>query len=172
MKVTLFMAISLNGMIAREDGSEDFLSYKNWETFSGFVEEYKNFIVGSRTYEMVKNWDEDYGFHDFPNATKIVVSNDPEYSLDQGFVLASSPEDALGIMKQRGFEHILLTGGAANNASFAQTGLIDEIIFNINPVVIGSGISLFKPADFQLELELTESKEISGGIVQLKYLVK
>ena len=54
MKTTLFMAMSLNGIIAKEDGNEDFLSHKNWETFSELVNTFGNFVVGRKTHEAVK----------------------------------------------------------------------------------------------------------------------
>lgn len=54
MKVTLFMAMSLNGIIARKNGDEDFLSSNNWNSFSELVKTFKNFIIGRKTFEAVK----------------------------------------------------------------------------------------------------------------------
>lgn len=172
MKVTLFMAISVNGIIAREDGSEDFLSEENWQTFSGLVEEFGNFIVGSRTYEAVKKWDEGYGFDDFPEAQRVVISDNQKYELDAGYSLATSPQEAISHLAKAGFERALLTGGAMNNSSFAKENLINEVILNIEPVVIGKGIPLFRPAVFDLPLELVETKPIGAGVVQLRYNVR
>src|SRR3989344_6251860 len=172
MKVTLFMAISVNGIIAREDGSEDFLSEENWQTFSGLVKEFGNFIVGSRTYEAVKQWDEGYGFDDFPEVQRVVISDSPSYELDAGYTLATSPQDAIRHLQKAGFERALLTGGATNNSSFAKANLIDEVNLNVEPVIVGEGIPLFHPAAFDLPLELVETKPIGAGVVQLRYNVR
>lgn len=165
------MAMSVNGMIATPDGQEEFLSDENWQTFAQLVNEFGNFIVGRGTYEAVKNWGAGYGFDDFTEAYKIVVSDNPAYPLDPGYELASSPEEALNLLAKAGFEKALLGGGSTNNASFARAGLIDEVILNIEPVVVGKGIPVFKPEDFQLSLELLATKKIEPGILQLHYQV-
>lgn len=60
MKTTLYMATSANGIIARENGDEDFLSHENWKKFCELANEFGNFIVGRKTYDAVKKWDEGY----------------------------------------------------------------------------------------------------------------
>jgi len=171
MKVVLYMAMSANGIIARETGTEDFLSHTNWETFSDLVGEYGNFIVGQKTYEAVKNWDEEYGFDDFTQAVRIVVSDNPSFQVKEGYILATSPQDALEKLKEKGIDTALLTGGSTLNNSFANEELLDEIILNVEPVVIGEGIPLFKRGQLELQLKLIETKEISDGIIQLHYQV-
>lgn len=171
MRVTLFMAVSVNGMIATEGGGEDFLSDENWKTFASLVEEFGNFIVGSRTYEAVSKWGENYSLDDFPNAKKIVVSDSQKYKLKDGYQLAGSPKHALDLLTDAGFGKGLLAGGSNLNASFASEHLINEIILNIEPVLIGRGIPLLKSTDFQLQLDLIESTKIAGGIAQLHYRV-
>ena len=73
MKIILFMATSLNGMIADKSGSEDFLSDTNWQTFSDFAKKHGCFIIGRKTYEAVQKWP-DYNFNDIDARLKIVVS--------------------------------------------------------------------------------------------------
>lgn len=172
MNVTLFMVMSVNGMIATPDGGEEFLSDENWQTFAQLVNGFGNFIVGQKTYEAVKGWDAGYGFDDFPKAHKVVVSDDPSYTLDLGYVLAGSPQEALNSLEKAGFERALLAGGSRTNSSFAKAGLVDEIILNVEPVAVGNGISVFGSDDFQMPLELLETKKIEPGILQLHYQVK
>ena len=50
------MATSINGMIARENGDEDFLSHDNWISFKKLAEEIGFFIIGRKTYEVVQKW--------------------------------------------------------------------------------------------------------------------
>lgn len=171
MKVTLYMAISANGFIARKNGDEDFLSHENWNKFCDLANKYKSFIVGRKTYEAVKNWKDGYGFDDL-NVEKVVVSQDASYVLDAFYTLATSPQDALEKLIEKGFQETLLTGGSALNTAFAKAGLIDEIILNVEPVIIGKGIPLFSLDEFELPTELVDISRSQAGIVTLHYKVK
>lgn len=172
MHVTMFMAMSVNGIIARENGSEDFLSNDNWQTFTQFVNEYGCFIVGSSTYKAVKNWDEDFSFDDFTKAVKVVVSDDAKFEVEEGYTVASSPADALEKLSDKGFSRVLLTGGAMNNSSFAKADLINEIVVNVEPVLIGVGKPLFAPGEIEKRLVLDSFKKLDNGILQLRYSVQ
>ncbi len=171
MKVTLFMAMSLNGIIARKNSDEDFLSHDNWNSFSGLVKSFQNFIIGRKTFEAVKQWKEEYNFDDFKDAMKVIVSSDQNYKIDVGYKSASNPKEALEILKENGFNNILITGGATLNSSFAKENLIDEIILNVESVIIGEGIPLFSSNDFDLDLKLVDVKKLPNDIVQLRYKV-
>lgn len=168
MKVTLYMAMSLNGYIAEENGSEDFLSHANWEKFCSLAKECGNFIVGRKTYEAVKNWDEGFGFDDLKGIQKVIISQDPDYKVDEGYTVAISPKDA--ISKLQGFESILVTGGSTINTAFIKEHLLDEVILNIEPVLIGKGVPLFAQDNFSKKLDLVSSKE-DNGILTLHYKV-
>lgn len=168
MKVTLYMAMSLNGYIADKNGSEDFLSHANWEKFCSLAQVCENFIVGRKTYEAVKNWNEGFGFDDLKGIKKVIISQDPDYKLDEGYILATSPKDAL--TKLQGFESILVTGGSTINTAFIKENLLDEVILNIEPTLIGKGVPLFAQDKFSKKLDLVSSKEDSG-ILTLNYKV-
>lgn len=165
------MAVSANGLIARENGDEDFLSHENWNKFCDLANKHKNFIVGRKTYEAVKNWKDGYGFDDI-DVEKVVVSRDSSYSLDGSYALASSPQDALAKLVEKGFRETLLTGGSALNTAFAKEGLINEIILNVEPVIIGKGIPLFSLEEFELSTTLVSTSKSDAGIVTLHYKVK
>ena len=67
---------------------------------------------------------------------------------------------------------IYLCGGADLAGTLFAAGLVDEIIVKLNPVVFGSGISLFSGAIKPTDLELTGSKIYGNGVVMLSYRVK
>lgn len=171
MKVILYMAISLNGIIARENNEEDFLSHNNWITFVELAKQCGCMMWGRKTHEIVKTWEEQY-FKDIEGIKKVIVSSDTSYDPGQGFERVNSPEEALKKLSAAGFESVIVTGGSGLNTSFAKAGLIDEIILNIEPVVIGKGIPLFAPEEFDLKLELQETKTISDNIIQVNYKVE
>ncbi len=165
------MAISANGMIATETGDEDFLSHENWEKFCELAREFGNFVVGRKTYEAVKKWNDGYNFDDLIGVEKVIISQDQNFKLDKDYVLANSPKDALAKLSEKGFEKTLVTGGSNINSSFAKANLLDEVILNIEPVFIGKGISLFAQQDFELKLKLVSSNQSEKGIITLTYSV-
>lgn len=170
MKVILWMAMSVNGIIATNDGGEDFLSHENWENFVKDVKKVGCLIWGRKTYEAVKKWESSY-LEPFEKIVKVIVTSDSNYKLDEGYILASSSEEALEILKKRGFDTVILTGGSKNNCSFAKLGLIDEVVVNLEPVILGQGIPLFAPEDFEMKLKLISEEKMGNGILQLKYNV-
>src|SRR4030067_2450336 len=162
------MAMSLNGIIARENNEEDFSSHDSWEDWLKWVRKSGCVIWGRKTHEVVKGWDKQY-LEDLKGVKVVVVSADKNYKVGEEFELASSPEEALGKLEKDGFETVVLTGGATLNSSFAKAGLVDEIVLNVEPVIVGKGIPLFSPDVFDLKLKLLESKKLNGDIVQLRY---
>lgn len=170
MKVTLWMATSVNDMIASKSGSEDFLSHQNWIHFIEFVTKVGCLIWGRKTYEAVSSWPENY-LNDLKDVKKIIISRS-NIKLNKGFELASSPEEALQIFDQSGFSEVVVSGGATVNAEFASRNLIDEVRINLNPAFLGEGISLFAEEHFSFPLELVDFKRKEQGIVGLHYRVK
>lgn len=170
MKVNLFMAMSLNGMIAGKNGNEDFLSHANWESFCKLAKEHGCFIVGRNAYEIVQKWPE-YNYGTVDAKLKIVVSEENDLVLKLPFLLVSSPGEALQKASDMNFESVLLTGGSMINSAFIKQDLIDEIILNIEPAIVGSGISLFAENNFEKRLNLLSIDKIEDDILQVKYKV-
>ena len=171
MHVVLSMAMSIDGVIATANGSEDFLSHRNWIAFSELVAEHGAFIVGRKTYEIVQNWKDGYNFDSFPGALKIVISKRNDYQLTPGFELAASPKQALEICSDRGFSSCIVTGGGEINAAFLSAKLVNEVIVHIEPVIVGDGIRIFGSGFVPQRLALTATKDIGDGILQLRYRV-
>lgn len=169
MKVILYMAQTVNGIIAREDFEEDFLSHDNWITFSELAEDAGCFIIGRNTYNVVQKW-VGYTFDDI-DSTRIVVSKNKNLKLPSGYILAKSPKDALKKAESMGYKKIILTGGSHINSAFIKQELVDEVILNIEPFILGKGISLFSQDDFENKLRLLSSKKLEHGIMQLRYKI-
>ena len=165
------MAVSANGLIAAESGSEDFLSHENWEFFCNLAKESGNFIVGRKTYEAVKKWKGEYNFDSLVGIEKVVISHSRIFVLDKGYLLATSPYDALAKLSKKGIQRALIVGGGNINAAFAKANLLDEIILNVNPVFIGKGMPVFTGQDFMMRSQLSAVEQYDNGIVTLRYQV-
>ena len=171
MKTILYMAISANGFIATDSGNEDFLSHQNWEMFCELARECGNFIVGRKTYEAVQKWNDGYNFDDLVGVEKIIISQNKDLHLAEGYTLASSPQDALRKLSDKRIETALVTGGAKINSEFAKTKLLDEVRLNVEPVLVGRGMPLFAPQNLEIKMKLLSVKQSESGIVTLKYAV-
>lgn len=162
--------MSVNGIIATPDGKEDFLSHDNWLIFSDHVNKVGCLIWGHNTYKQVINWPDEY-LNSLDTAVKVIISKDPNLKLDPRFVLANSPEQALSLLHTAGFESVILTGGSTNNSEFAKRGLINEVLLTVDTVIIGTGIPLFKPDNFEMKLELIDVVKETNSLVKLRYRV-
>jgi dihydrofolate reductase len=169
MKVILSMAISANGIIATKTGGEDFVSLDNWHQFVKRAKKVGCFIWGRKTYEAVSKWEGDL-LNDVKDVRKIIISSS-EIALVPGFSLATSPAHALALLEAESFKEAIVTGGAITNSNFAKSGLIDEVVLDVNPYLLGNGIPLFSVADFELKLDLIGVVRVGKQIVELKYRV-
>lgn len=168
MKITLFMAISINGFIAEENGSEDFLSEINWKVFCKLVNKFSFLVWGRKTYENVKSWGPKY--LKSLKIKKIILSKNFN-STDKDIIILSSPEEAISYAKKSGAKEIIVSGGASVNSAFMEKGLIDKIIINIEPALLGKGIPLFSESNFKRKLKLIKTQKISSNMIQLHYKV-
>ncbi|HBP01417.1 MAG: Bifunctional deaminase-reductase domain protein [Candidatus Moranbacteria bacterium GW2011_GWE1_49_15] len=168
MEISLFMAMSANGMVARENGEEDFLSDANWELYCGLARKAGAIIIGRKTYEDVKKYYNEYSFDDLTDVKKVILTRDKNFKIKGDYIIAHSPEDALDKLSALGVRESLVSGATVNTA-FAKEGLLCNIVLAIEPVAIGKGISVFSKEEFDLDLSLESVKQEKDGRVILKY---
>lgn len=169
MKVILYMAITANGFIAKENDDTSFVSEIEWDSFRNMVKTAGNMIIGSRTYEIMRDGEE---FKNLENIRVLVISENANFqTITNNHSVIKTPKDALVVLEKEGFDNALVAGGGTLNASFMAENLIDEIYLDIEPVVFGKGIRLFKESDFEAKLKLLEAKKLSDNEIQLHYQV-
>lgn len=167
------MAITPNGMIAKENDAAEWVTETAWSDYSGMIKKHGNMIIGRRTYQvMLKN--DEFNRSKLNEIETVILANDRSLAVhNKKFVkVASTPRKALEILEKRGFQAIMVCGGGGLNASFMKENLVDEMYLDIEPLVFGKGIRLFAESDFEARLELVETKELSKDEVQLHYRVK
>ncbi len=111
MKVILHMAISVNGMIARENDDTDFLSHDNWVIFVELARQTGAMIWGRKTYEVVRSYGPSF-LEDLNPVRKVVVSSDPDFTVEAGWEIAHSPQQALESLEEQQVPEVILVGGA------------------------------------------------------------
>lgn len=169
MKVILYVAVTVNGLIAEEDDSADFLTETESASFVSAVRSAGALIIGRRTYEILSKQPE---FQKFVKAgVKMVAvshSNDLELK-DPSHTIAHSPKGALDMLKDHA--EVVVAGGAKLNASFMKVNLIDEIYLDVEPTIVGKGIALFAGGDFNVKLKFLGQRMLSDNEIQLHYQV-
>jgi riboflavin biosynthesis pyrimidine reductase len=170
MEVILHMAMSLDGMVARENDDTDFLAHDNWTLFVELARQTGALIWGRRTHELVRGYGASF-LVDLNGLGRVVVSGDAQLALEPGWQRAASPEQAVALLEDAGHKRTLVVGGAALNTAFAQAGLVDAVILNVESVIVGHGIPLFAPAPLDLRLQLLAVQRVREEIVQLHYRV-
>ena len=160
------MAMSINGMIAKNDDNTSWISEKEWNSYSLVVREAGCLIIGRRTYHILTKQPE---FSEFKDVKLVVVSNENFTAFAKNHYVVISPEESLDKLKD--FETVIIAGGGILNSSFLKEGLVDEIYLDIEPIIIGKGISIFENKDFEIKLELLETRQLSPNEIQLHYKV-
>lgn len=170
-KVTIEMACSINGLIATEDGNEDFLSERGWKIMLEFLEEYDVLIWGRKTWENIISWGEEY-LKDLKDLNIIILSSkNIETKKIPNVIYCNSIDEVLKICEKMKYEKLFISGGATINNAFMEKGIVDEIILNYNPFVLNKGIPLFKGNYFENKLKLEKIIKEKDDIVQVHYSI-
>lgn len=169
MKTILYMATTINGLIAKHDDTAEFLTEAEAASYVAAVKGAGAAVVGRRTYEVLSEQPE---FEEFTNAgvRMVVLSQKDDIKLkSETHAIAHSPKEALEVLKD--CNEVVVAGGGKVNAAFMEAGLIDEIYLDIEPAVLGKGIPFFDGEDFEASLQLLDQKMLSPHEIQLHYRV-
>lgn len=167
MKITLYMAISIDGFIAKKDGNSDWVSPLDSVNFQQKIEEKGCLIVGRKTFDQYIG-----DLYPVKNITNIVVtSNSSLKSKENNVFYVHTPIEAIQTGEKNGHKEALLIGGGTTNGLFLKSGLIDDIFLSVHPLILGSGIKLFENIETNIKLKLIDQRELGEGLIQLHYQV-
>ena len=182
-KLTLGLANSLDNYIARKDGGFDWLHWSKEvaEISAKFMKTVDALLIGRKTFEVMLA----SGQTSYPGAKNYVFSRSKKKreALKKRLAAKKKPdrnveivtEDAAKFvreLKRRKGKGIVVFGGGELAKSLFEADLIDEVVLNIHPVLLGSGIPLFHEMKQQIDLELVECKVLKGGYLAVTYRVK
>ena len=164
-KVVVYIASSLDGYIARENGDIDWLPEPSESGYNAFYKSVDTIIMGKTTYAQVLT----FGSYPYKNKKSFVFSRtnrDNDDNVEFVSDIAKFVDDDFpGAGK-----NIWLVGGSQIIASFLKQRAIDEIIITVIPVLLGKGIPLFKNVEKETKLELIKIEKF-GQLVDLHYKV-
>ncbi|MDX5482509.1 MAG: dihydrofolate reductase family protein [Hymenobacteraceae bacterium] len=174
-KTILYIAASLDGYIARTDGSTEWLHDKDYTLegedfgYSSFLQGIDTTLMGHSTYKAVLGFDMPFPY---PDKKNYVFSRSSGHRGTEHvqFVQEKAADFVKGLKQQEG-KDIWLIGGGQLNTLFLNEGLLDDIILTYIPIVLGSGIPLFAGGARERKLRVKESRSYTNGFVQMHYQV-
>jgi len=181
-RVTVHMAASLDGFIARKDGKVDWLevsdNFEGGETMDPkFVEEFLKtidcYVMGSRTYETALDFETrglGWAYGDKP--TFVLTRRDLRKTRDAVEFYSGDLRRLVDERLKPKFRSIWFVGGGEVSGECLRLGLADEVRYSIMPILIGDGISFFEGLDKDVALHLVGVKAYESGMVAVHYEVR
>ena len=174
MRCSVFVATSLDGFIAREDGAIDWLPGPEAGGedygFKAFMSTVDGLVMGRNTYELVRT----FGSWPYGRKPVIVLSSRPvevpEAIAGTAEWMSGPPRDIARRLGERGMKHLYVDGGRTIQG-FLSDGLITDIVITRIPILIGAGIPLFGPLRTDVKLRHAGTYSYPTGLVQSRYEV-
>lgn len=170
-KLIYYVAASLDGYIARRDGSVDWLPTPHAKEdygYAKFLDRVDALIVGRKTYEQMLT----HGPWPYGERKCYVLSRRWAGQRDvQAEFIGGNVATLLRRLKRQPGRDIWLMGGGESAHAVFEAGLVDEIVLTVIPRMLGEGVPLFLPQRTGARLTLHETKAFPDGLVQLRYEV-
>ena len=179
--VTIHMAASLDGFIARRDGRVEWLDTS--DEFAGgdtmdpafveaFLETIDCYVMGSRTYETALNFEaKGFGWSYGRKPTFVLTTRELPRTRDTVEFVSGDLARLVNERLRPVFRSIWVVGGGAVSGECLRRGLADEVRYSILPILIGEGIPFFEKLNRDVALHLAEVKAYKSGMVALRYQV-
>ncbi len=172
-RIIVYVAISVDGYIARKDGGYEWLDRPRPRGNYGmdaFVRSVDAILWGRKTYDLALRFG-DQG-SSFGKPMRNFVFSRSLRSVAPGFELVRGPlRDFVRELRAAPGRDVWVMGGAGIIASLLDEGEIDELDLHVVPTLIGEGIPLLAPRHRLVPLELRAVRRFTDGVVRLRYAV-
>jgi len=170
MKITIYMAVSTNGLISNSRNVPDWLSEQYGQGFYAICQKYKAVIMGRTTYAILAP---DY----LPlktEGTTVVLTTDKQLRSDNPTVVftSSHASEIVEMLARKGHTEAVIIGGAMTISAFMNAGLVDDLYLVIEPVLFSGGLPLLKEVETDAALKLLEVTKLNDNTVQLHYALQ
>ena len=178
-KVIFAIAVSLDGFIDSPDGNKDWIVGQNeFADSNAFISRFDTAFYGRIAYEKLGlprrcnacASNEERAYVDSINSLrKYVFSRKLKHVAGNGMMINGNLVSEVGRLKDEEGKDIWLCGGADILKTFIDLDFVDEYMFFVQPVVLGSGKRLFIDLQRKLRLSLTRATYLKSGVVMLQY---
>lgn len=175
IRTSAFVATSIDGYIAREDGDLDWLNHysdiaADDSSYREFISTVDVIVMGRNTFEKALSFDF-WPYESIPvKVMSTTLSSVPAALEGKVEIVSGKPEELLARLDEQAFHHAYIDGGKTIQ-TFLRKGLLDEITLTRIQILLGRGIPLFGPLDHDIPLKLIKSKNLPWGFVQSHYKV-
>lgn len=165
-KVSLFIAMSLDGYIADTQGKVDWLQgqgedHENLDSYSEFVKDVDTVLMGWNTYhQIITELSVDQWVYE--DLTTYVFTHQEKASSDRIRFVNENPVDVINKLKKEEGKDIWICGGANLIQQIMRENLIDLYYITVIPTILGSGIRLFGSAEQEIPLRLLRTQSYNG----------
>ncbi len=166
INIRVYIATSLDGYIARENGEIDWLPEITESGYDVFYKSVDTVIMGKTTYEQVLT----FGEYPYKDKKSFVFTKSTNLKNDGNVEFVSDVEKFVKDGLNNAGENIWLVGGAKIISSFLKQGYVDEIIISVIPILLGKGIPLFKNIENETKLQFVKIEKYEQ-LVDLHYKV-
>ena len=174
--IKLYIASTIDGFIAREDGSLDWLEELPNPNqidygYSDFYATIDKVVIGRKTYEEVLGFGVDWPYED---CTTYMVTSKEDYQpkTNNTEVINKVDQDTINRIKSAGEKDVWVIGGGLIITEFLNLGAIDKMILCVIPTILGSGIPLFPNHPKETKFNLVKAEPFETGAVILTYKKK
>jgi dihydrofolate reductase len=167
-EVVAYVALSIDGYIARDDGSVDFLERFSTDEygFHDFFDTIDALVMGSATYEQILGFGWPYG--DTPGL--VLTTRDLATPEEATISFSAAPTGEAIRTYAMAFERrIWVVGGGKVITAALLAGAVDILEMYVMPIALGSGVPLFEES-YTGRLDLREARSFTNGVVRLEYL--
>jgi dihydrofolate reductase len=183
-RLVLFMHTSLDGFVAGLNGEMDWINVNDemFEYAGKQTDMTDTALYGGVTYQMMESYwptaaDQlNATKHDiqhsrwYNSVTKIVVSKTlHQDDLVNTEIISDNIVDEIKKIKQQPGKNILIFGSPSIVHQLIQDNLIDDYWLFVNPLLLGTGIPLFKNINHRINLKILENKVFASGVIVLHY---
>lgn len=175
--VTYGGAVSLDGFLAGPHGEIDWLHYSKdvQQVMTDYWKNVDAILMGRKTYAVAAamNPKKVKSISGGKRAMRTYVFSRTLAKIDQPDTELVSGDAAAFVraLKKKKGKNICLMGGGELATSLLAEGLVDEVGLNIQPILLGAGIPVFRDAGRRVKLQMTECKPLEGGCILAKYQV-
>lgn len=174
MKIICVMVMSLDGKTTKGTSNRlpEWTSREDQAHFAKIIAENNCIIMGSKTYLAAKPM-----MKHSPSKLRIIMTGHPEKFADQAIreqleFTHDQPKEILNKLAKKGYQQVILAGGANTNRLFFQQNLVDELWVTIEPKLFGAGNSVIGDQTVDIELQLEHMEKINNlGTLLLKYKI-
>ncbi|QHS58406.1 dihydrofolate reductase family protein [Chitinophaga agri] len=171
-KISLFIAMSLDGYIAKPNDDLSFLKLVEKEGedygYAEFTSQIDTVIIGRRTYDYVVN---EIGPSHYDNGQRdvYVITRTERPPIGRTIFYTGDLTELVDRLKSENGKNIYCDGGAEVINELLKHDLIDDFVISVIPVLVGSGTRLFKDGIPEQPLEFITAKAFDTGLTQLHY---